>query len=256
MTGWAVRVDEQQAAATEDGTGPAAGPKLRVLLVEDDEKLARLTARYLDLHGVVADHAADGETALEQARGHVYDAILLDLMLPGVDGLEVCRRLRAASDVPILMITARGEEADRVLGLEVGADDYLPKPFSSPELLARIRAQVRRARGTFPKRSPTIEVGDLRFDLDRRCAMLSGRELPLTPHEFSVLLALAENPGQVLAREQLIARTGGAAEDTGDRAVDVAISRLRQKLGDDSRNPRMVITVRGAGYLLARPGAW
>lgn len=255
MTGWATCVDDRTAGIGE-GTGTAPGPMLRVLLVEDDEKLARLTARYLELHKVTTDLAADGETALHMARGGVYDAILLDLMLPGVGGIEVCRRLRAASDVPILMITARGEEADRILGLEVGADDYLAKPFSSPELLARIRAHVRRARGNFPKRSPTIEVGYLRLDLDRRAATLAGRELVLTPHEFSVLLTLAETPGQVLAREQLIARTGGIAEDTGDRAVDVAISRLRQKLGDDSRNPRMVITVRGAGYLLARPGSW
>ena len=239
----------------DQGIGPAAPAMLRVLLVEDDEKLARLTARYLERQGVSTDLATDGETALGLARVLDYDAVLLDLMLPGLDGIEVCRRLRAASDVPILMISARGEEADRCLGLEVGADDYLPKPFSTPELLARIKAQVRRARGDFPRRSPVLEVGDLRLDLDRRQASLAGRELPLTPHEFAVLLALAEKPGRVLARDQLIERTGGAAEDTGDRAVDVAISRLRQKLGDDPRNPRLVITVRGAGYLLARPGA-
>jgi two-component system response regulator RstA len=229
-------------------------PQLRVLLVEDDEKLARLTARYLERQGVGVDLALDGETALELARGHGYDAILLDLMLPGLDGLEVCRRLRAGSDVPILMITARGEEADRVLGLEVGADDYIPKPFSSPELYARIRAHVRRARGTFPRRSPVLEIGDLSLDLDRRQATPAGRAVLLTPHEFAVLLALAEHPGKCLAREQLIERTGGGADEAFDRSIDVAISRLRQKLGDDSRSPKMVITVRGAGYLLARPG--
>ena len=236
-------------------TGGVTAPELRVLLVEDDEKLARLTARYLERQGITADLAMDGESALALARSRAYDAVLLDVMLPGLDGLEVCRQLRAGSDVPILMITARGEEADRVLGLEVGADDYLPKPFSAPELAARIRAQVRRARGTFTRRAPILQVGALRLDLDRRRASLAGRDLPLTPHEFWVLFALAERPGYVLGREQLIERTGGAAEDTGDRAVDVAISRLRQKLGDDPRSPRMVVTVRGAGYLLARPGS-
>lgn len=252
MTGSASRPHDRT-DETEKATCAEAGPGLHVLLVDDDEKLARLTARYLKQHDITADLAVDGEMAVKLARRTIYDAVVLDVMLPGMSGLEACRRIRASSDVPILIVSACGEEADRVLGLDVGADDYLAKPFSVPELLARIRAQVRRARG-FSKRSPMIQVGGLRLDVDRRAATLSGHALPFTPHEFAVLLALAENPGQVLDREQLIARTGGGAEDTGDRAIDVAISRIRQKLGDDSRNPQMVITVRGSGYFLARPG--
>ena len=232
-------------------TLPVTGP-MHVLLVEDDERLARLTARYLEGHGVVVSVARDGEEAVEVARRTSFDAVLLDLMLPGKDGLEVCRELRQRSDVPIIMVTARGEEVDRVLGLEGGADDYLAKPYSSRELLARVRAQVRRARGqTGPRRSDVLEVGPLRLDPDALAVTLDGRPVVLTAYEFALLQALAERPGRVLSREALLDRAKGSAEEAFDRSIDVRISRLRAKLGDDPKSPRLLKTVRGAGYLLA-----
>ncbi len=237
--------------------GPPAAPECRVLLIEDDEKLARLTARYLEKNGLACDLAHDGLAGLAAAERGEYDAILLDLMLPGLDGLELCRKLRATRDTPILMLTARGEEVDRVVGLEMGADDYLPKPFSSRELLARIRAHVRRARGAFPsaarQRARPLVVGALRLDRERRRATLSGRELLLSVNEFSLLFALAERAGEPIGRERLLERASVSPEESFDRAIDVAISRLRQKLGDDPKSPELIITVRGIGYMLARP---
>jgi DNA-binding response OmpR family regulator len=231
----------------------AAGT-VSVLLVEDDARLAALTAEYLRERGVVVSVASDGVRGLEEALRHRFDAVLLDLMLPGKDGLEVCREIRARSDVPILVLTARGEEADRVMGLELGADDYLPKPFSPRELLARIRAVVRRARGRAGPADRAVRVGRLSLDPGARRATLGGRELLLTGYEFSLLYALASRAGRVLSREQLIDLAGGSADEAFDRSVDVHVSRLRHKLGDDSRRPRLLKTVRGAGYMLAGDG--
>jgi two-component system OmpR family response regulator len=226
---------------------------ISALLVEDDARLARLTADYLTSHGLVVTIAGDGKRGLEEALRHRYDVVLLDLMLPGRDGLEVCRALRAQSDVPIIMLTARGEEADRVLGLELGADDYMPKPFSPRELLARIRALLRRARGqSGPSNERTLVVGDLVIDPAARRATRSGRELPLTSYEFMLLRVLAERAGRVLSRGRLMELARGSAEEAFDRSIDVHVSRLRQKLGDDPKRPRLLKTVRGAGYLLAR----
>ena len=225
-------------------------PVISVLLVEDDRKLATLTRDYLERHGLVVTLAADGASGLQLALRQRFDALLLDLMLPGMDGLEVCRQLRRQSDVPVLMITARGEEADRVLGLELGADDYLPKPFSPRELLARVRATVRRARGQAGPRTRRLEVGRLSLDPATRRASLGGQALELTGYEFDLLRALAERPGRVLSREQLMELARGSAEEAFDRASDVHISRLRQKLGDDPRRPRFIRTVRGVGYQL------
>jgi DNA-binding response OmpR family regulator len=227
---------------------------LLVLLVEDDLRLARLTREYLESHGVLVEHVADGRRGLEEASRGRFDAVLLDLMLPGKDGLEVCRELRARSDVPILVLTARGEEADRVLGLELGADDYLAKPFSPRELLARIRAVVRRARGRAGPSRATVQVGPLRLDPAARRATLDGEEIALTGYEFALLEALARRAGRVLSREQLMELAKGSAEDAFDRSVDVHVSRLRQKLGDDPKRPRLIKTVRGSGYLLAGEG--
>ncbi len=226
-------------------------PVLTALLVEDDARLAALTADYLGGHGVVVTRAGDGPAGLQEALRHRYDVVLLDLMLPGKDGLDVCRELRAHSDVPVIVLTARGEEADRVMGLDLGADDYLSKPFSPRELLARIRALVRRARGKVGPPIQTLQVGVLILDPGSRRATVRGQEIPLTGYEFSLLYALASRAGRVLSREQLIELAGGSAEEAFDRSVDVHVSRLRQKLGDDSKNPRMLKTVRGAGYLLA-----
>ncbi len=229
-------------------------PIVTALLVEDDERLARLTADYLAGHGVVVTRCADGARGLDLALRQPFDVVLLDLMLPGKDGLAVCRELRLRSDVPVIVLTARGEEADRVMGLESGADDYLAKPFSPRELLARIRALLRRARGQAGPRLRTLRVGTLVLDGGARSAALGGRELPLTDYEFRLLFALAEQPGRVFSRDQLMAHARGSADESFDRSIDVHVSRLRQKLGDDPRRPRWLKTVRGAGYVLADPG--
>jgi DNA-binding response OmpR family regulator len=229
-------------------------PAALVLLVEDDLRLAALTREYLEGHGLAVIHVADGRRGLEEASSGKFDAVLLDVMLPGKDGLEVCRELRARSDVPIIVLTARGEEADRVMGLELGADDYLAKPFSPRELLARIRAVTRRAKGRAGPARDTVKVGGLVVDPSARRVTLDGREVVLTGHEFSLLEALARRAGRVLSREQLLELAGGSAEEAFDRSIDVHVSRLRQKLGDDPKRPRLIKTVRGAGYLLAGEG--
>jgi DNA-binding response OmpR family regulator len=224
---------------------------LTALLVEDDLKLARLTAEYLSGHGVVVTHAADGRRGLEEALRARWDVVLLDLMLPGRDGLEICREIRARSDQPIIVLTARGEEADRVMGLELGADDYLAKPYSPRELLARIRAVTRRAKGRAGPRSEAITVAGLHVDPGARRVTLDGEEVALTGYEFDLLRALAERAGRILSREQLMELVRGSADEAFDRSIDVHVSRLRQKLGDDPKRPRLIKTVRGVGYLLA-----
>jgi DNA-binding response OmpR family regulator len=228
----------------------AASPLL-VLLVEDDLRLASLTREYLEGHGLAVVHVSDGRRGQDEALSGRYDAVLLDLMLPGKDGLEVCREIRARSDVPIVVLTARGEEADRVMGLELGADDYLAKPFSPRELLARIRAVVRRAKGKAGPTREAVRVGGLVVDPAARRVTLDGREIALTGYEFSLLHALARRAGRVLGREQLMELAKGSPDDAFDRSIDVHVSRLRQKLGDDPKRPRLIKTVRGAGYLLA-----
>ena len=225
-------------------------PTLTALLVEDDQRLARLTTQYLSGHGVAVTHVADGARGLEEARRRRFDVVLLDLMLPGMDGLSVCRKLRERSDVPILVLTARGEEPDRVLGLELGADYYIPKPFSARELLARIRAAVRRARGQAGPMDAVLRVGSLVVDPGSRRAALDGHALRLTGYEFDLLRVLASHAGRVISRERLMELSRGSAEDAFDRSIDGHVSRLRQKLGDDSRHPRWLKTVRGAGYVL------
>ena len=232
-------------------TEAAVQPTIKVLLVEDDTRLAQLTARYLESHGVLVTVINDGLEGQQEALRRQYDCIVLDLMLPGRDGLEITRELRARTDVPILMVTARGEEADRVLGLEVGADDYVTKPFSPRELLARIRATVRRVRGQAGPAQQTVTVGGLVLDPQRMTVVLDGKPIDVTAYEFSILRALAQRPGRVLSREQLLDLAKGSAELSFDRSIDVHVSRLRAKLGDDSRSPKILKTVRGVGYLLA-----
>lgn len=218
-----------------------------VVYIEDDAKLARLTARYLESHGlrvVVAPNAREGIAAVMRERP---DVILLDLMLPGTDGFEVCRQLRERLDTPIIMVTARGEEADRVMGLEGGADDYIAKPFSSRELLARVRAHARRARGQVGPQG-VLTAGSLSVDPQARTATMDGEPLALTTYEFDLLRAFVERTGRVLPREHLAELMGGSP--VFDRSIDVHVSHLRQKLGDDPRSPRMLKTVRGVGYVL------
>jgi DNA-binding response OmpR family regulator len=223
-----------------------------VLYVEDDEKLAQLTRKYLEKHGLIVTWVADGQDAVATAARQRFDVALLDLMLPRLDGVAVCREIRTRSDLPIIMLTARDEEADKVLGLESGADDYLAKPYSPRELLARIRAQVRRARGgAGPAPARTIRIGELVLEPGAMLATLDGKPLPLTAYEFTILRVLAERAGRVLSREQLLDLAKGSAEEAFDRSIDVHISRLRAKLEPDPRHPRFLRTVRGAGYMLA-----
>jgi two-component system OmpR family response regulator len=225
---------------------------VRVLYVEDDQKLAHLTRRYLESHGLLVTWVGDGEAALEAVARESFDVALLDIMLPRMDGVTLCRELRARTDLPIIMLTARDEEADKVLGLESGADDYLAKPYSTRELLARIRAQVRRARGgAGPAVKRAIRVGSLVLEPAAMAAFLDGKRLSLTSYEFILLQALAERAGRVLSREQLLDLAKGSAEEAFDRSIDVHISRLRGKLEEDPRHPRLLRTVRGAGYMLA-----
>jgi DNA-binding response OmpR family regulator len=241
-------------SCVEAGPHDPTTARLRIVYVEDDERLGRLTAQYLESHGVEVVLVPRGDLALAEVLRSVPDVVLLDLMLPGRDGLEVCRALRERVDVPIIMVTARTEEADRVMGLEGGADDYVPKPFSSRELLARIRAQARRASGRAGPPRARLQVGALVVDPATMTATLDGRALALTTFEFALLRALAERAGRVLSRDQLLELLHGSTEEAFDRSIDVHVSRLRQKLGDDPRNPRRLKTVRGVGYVLTPAG--
>lgn len=222
----------------------------RVLLVEDDSRLASMVADYLGEAGFRTVRAATGAAAMQLVASDSFDAMILDLMLPDADGLDLCRRLRADSDIPVLMLTARGDPLDRVVGLEVGADDYLPKPFEPRELLARLRAILRR-RGP-AGRTQVMQFGRLEIDLGAREVRLDGQRRNLTAHQFSILVALAERAGRVLSREALMDLTKGTALDEYDRSIDVHISRLRAAIEDDPKRPRRILTLRGAGYVFAR----
>jgi DNA-binding response OmpR family regulator len=235
---------------------------MRALLVDDDRELARLLSEYLASHGVALDHVAEGGLALDRLAGSdAFDIVLLDVMLPGIDGFEVCRRIRDKYDVPVVMLTARGEDTDRVVGLEIGADDYVPKPFNPRELLARMRAVLRRARPATSSPVDHVEVGDLVVDLPAHKATLGGRELQLTSFELRVLVALARRAGETVTREELAnavlpkVPSGSRYDPSVDRSLDVHVSHLRHKLGDDAREPKRIRTVRGIGYVLVKPVA-
>jgi len=227
---------------------------IKILIVDDDRKLCRLVADYLDPMGYDVDAAHNGIQGLDMILSGDYQAVILDVMMPGMDGLEVLKRVRQASDVPILMLTARGEETDRIVGLEMGADDYLPKTFSSRELLARLRAVTRRhARAGHRVASQTADrrlaFGDLGINPDARLATLEGVDLDLTPIEYDLLVCLAGAPGRVLSRDQLLDAVAGRNYEVFDRSVDVHISSLRRKLNDNPRAPRFIKTIRTAGYM-------
>jgi DNA-binding response OmpR family regulator len=233
---------------------------VRALLVDDDRELARLLTDYLASHGVPVDHVEDGAHAIDRLAAAVdaYDVVLLDVMLPGMDGFEVCRRLRERFEVAIVMLTARGEDTDRVVGLELGADDYVPKPFNPRELLARMRAVVRRAKraGGPAGGEARVEVGDLVVDVPAHKARLAGKELQLTSFEFRVLVALARRAGQTVTREELasvVLPKGGRYDPSVDRSLDVHVSHLRHKIGDDVKDSKRIRTVRGVGYVLVKP---
>lgn len=224
---------------------------IHVVYIEDDAKLGRLTQSYLESHDILVTLVQEPRAGIAAVLRERPDVVLLDLMLPGMDGHAVCRELRERIDTPIIMVTARGEEADRVMGLEGGADDYVPKPFSSRELLARVRAHARRARGKAGPASAECSAGPLVLDPGARSARLDGELLALTTYEFDLLRVFVERAGRVLSREQLVDLVRGSADEVFDRSIDVHISHLRRKLGDDPRKPRLLKTVRGVGYMLA-----
>ena len=223
---------------------------VRVLLVEDDARLAGMVADYLGEAGIRSAIAGTGREAQRLLKRDAFDAVILDLMLPDTDGLDLCKQIRAESTIPLLMLTARGDPLDRVVGLELGADDYLPKPFEPRELLARLRAILRRSRDTAP--ADVLRFGRLEIDRAARQVRIDDREKPLTGFQYTLLLALAERAGRVLSRDVLMDLTRGSALEEFDRSIDVHISRIRAAIEDDPKKPRRILTVRGAGYVFAK----
>jgi DNA-binding response OmpR family regulator len=236
----------------------AADVPIPILIVDDDVKLCRLLRDYLEPLGYTVTAAHTGAAGLEAALQQPFAAVILDVMLPGTNGFDLLRTLRTKSNVPVLMLTGRGEEPDRIVGLELGADDYLPKTFSTRELLARLRAIIRRSqltRAQGESGQPEIVVGDLQLNPEARQASRAGEPLSLTAIEFDLLLSMAKAAGRVRTREQLLNEVADRNYDVFDRSIDVHISSLRRKLGDDSKSPRYIVTVRSAGYMLRKPQA-
>ncbi|MFL5105161.1 MAG: response regulator [Xanthobacteraceae bacterium] len=222
----------------------------RILLIDDDVALGGMVADYLAQAGFRVTSSVTAGEGEQRLKREIYDLLILDLMLPDADGLEVCRRIRQSSDLPILMLTARGDAMDRVVGLEIGADEYLPKPFEPRELLARVRAILRRKLS--PAQRDVLRFGRLEVDRGARRARLDGRDCMLTSHQFALLDALAGHAGRVMSRDALMDLLKGESAEAFDRSVDVHISRIRSAVEDDPKKPRRIITVRGAGYVFAR----
>ena len=239
------------------GKAQDPGGRTKLLIVDDDEKFVRLLRDYLEPFGYQIDMAHDGRQGLAMALEGSYAAVVLDIMLPGLNGLDLLRELRRESQVPVIMLTALGDEPDRIAGLEIGADDYLPKTFSTRELLARLRAVIRRSIVTSKQRDDVqpapVSVGGLWIDPATHRATVDDAPLSLTPVEYEMLLALARSAGRVKSREQLLLEIAERDFETFDRSIDVHISSLRKKLGDDPKSPRYIETVRGAGYRMRRP---
>jgi DNA-binding response OmpR family regulator len=225
---------------------------IRALIIDDDEALAEMLSEFLEARDleVVTRYRAD--TGLATLEEQAFDAVILDVMLPDLDGFEVCKRIRERSNIPVLMLTARGDETDRIVGLEIGADDYLPKPFSPRELLARLRAVLRRSQPMKPSSARSLHFGRLEIDRDARIVAVDGDPRSLTSHQFELLLILAENAGRVLSRDQLMQNLRGHATEAFDRSIDNHVSRIRAEIEDDPRHPRRLLTIRGAGYVFAR----
>ena len=223
----------------------------RILLIEDDPSIREITQIGLQGAGFGVATAADGVAGLERFRAEPFDLVLLDIMLPRMDGLEVCRQIRRTSTIPVVMLTARSDTIDIVVGLEAGADDYVKKPFEVPELVARVRAALRRA-GRLPDEAERLHLGSLAIDIAGRTVSRDHREIPLTRTEFDLLVELARHAGQVLPRDVLLDRIWGYDYLGDSRLVDVAIARLRAKVEDDPTHPTLIQTVRGAGYKAAR----
>lgn len=226
---------------------------LRALLIDDDARLGDLLDSYLGDQGVSLESVRDGQAGLDALGRGTYDLVLLDVMMPGMDGLEVLRRIRGKSTIPVIMLTARGDEADRVVGLELGADDYVPKPFSPRELLARIRAVLRRAQPAAA--SERIAIGGVEVDAGARSAKVDGEEIDLTGLELDILVALMRRAGRVVPRDALLSEAGRDDVVVSERTIDVHISHLRKKLGDDPKAPARIRTVRGVGYVFVRDPA-
>jgi DNA-binding response OmpR family regulator len=226
-------------------TTPA--PQIRVLVVDDDERLTALLAEYLARYGFRVRACHHPEPALRLLKSDPPDVLVLDVMLPEMDGFALCRKVRETSALPIVMLTARGDVTDRIVGLELGADDYLPKPFEPRELVARLQAVLRRG-GRATGDEGVVRAGDLEVDLRTRTARRAGRDLALTTAELDLLALLVRQPGRVLSRERILEATRGVGWEAYDRSIDVLMSRLRQKLGDDARRPTLIRTVRGVGY--------
>jgi two-component system, OmpR family, phosphate regulon response regulator OmpR len=224
----------------------------RVLIIDDDLRLSAMLVDYLTGAGFSARAAGDGGSGLDELASAGAEAVILDIMLPDLDGFEICRRIRAFSDVPILMLTAKGDETDRIVGLEIGADDYLPKPFSPRELQARLKAILRRGRRREEPAADILRFGRLEIDRGSRAVRLDGAEQTLTSHQFDLLVALAENAGRVLSRDRLMDLVRGEELAAFDRSIDVHVSRIRAAIEVDPKHPKRLITVRGAGYVFAR----
>jgi len=222
----------------------------RILVVEDDMQIARNLRDYLEVAGFEVTAVGDGSSALASIRGDRPDLLVLDLGLPGIDGLDVARELRRTSTVPIVMLTARGEESDRIVGLELGADDYLVKPFSPKELVARVRAVLRRTSGTTAG-AEVLRAGDVEVDLPKMRARVGGQPVDLTPTEFELLATLAREPGRVFTRGQLLDALHGVTLETYERAIDAHVKNLRKKIEPEPGRPRYVLTVHGVGYRFA-----
>jgi two-component system alkaline phosphatase synthesis response regulator PhoP len=222
-----------------------------ILVVEDEMKIARLVRDYLAHAGFEVIVTGDGESALASARGHRPDLIVLDLGLPGRDGLDVTRELRRTSNVPIVMLTARGDEADRVAGLELGADDYVVKPFSPKELVARVRAVLRRASAAQTAGPEVLRVADVELDVPRMRVRVRGRTVEVTPTEFELLAMLLREPGRVFTRGQLLDAIHGVAFESYERAIDAHVKNIRRKIEPEAGRPRYLLTVRGVGYRFA-----
>ncbi|MDD9969732.1 MAG: response regulator transcription factor [Myxococcales bacterium] len=222
----------------------------QILIIDDDEKLSGMLTEYLGARGLDCSAAANASDGLEMLASGTFDAVVLDVMLPDMDGFDVCREIRRNSGIPILMLTGRGDEMDRIIGLEIGADDYLPKPFNPRELLARLHAILRRAQPRAPV-APTdvMRFGALEIDRGRREVRLHGEVRALTSHQFELLRVLAERPGRVQSREQLMEAVRGEALELYDRSIDVHISRIRAAIEDEPGHPKRIKTVRAAGYV-------
>lgn len=232
---------------------PSIGPMKRILVIDDDTELCELVTEYMEAEGFSVQARHDGESGRTEALAGDYSLVLLDVMLPGANGFEILRRLRRDSSVPVLMLTARGDDVDRIVGLEIGADDYLPKPFNPRELVARVRAILRRAEASLLAKPERLEVGDIVMDTGARTVKRSGEELGLTAVEFDVLERLLRSAGTVVSREDLMRDVLGREYSAIDRSIDMHVSNLRRKLGPVEEGPERIKTVRGVGYIYTRP---